>query len=277
MSRQVVVIAAVAGTLLAGSAYAQKVEYHGQLLDAVRVPQAALPSNEIASAAEGEELALPGRWGGTSYNHYQAGPGEAAWRPGSSNYDPSYDIPNGEEVVVRSTFSTASLVFPIHLPGGALLTSMTLAYRDTNTGNNPSAGLYRRCMVGTPELVAAMTPSAYSAGYREVAFSVADHTVMPVCSYYVLAVIHRASDSEDERIVGVRAYYKLQVAPAPATATFPIDVPTSHPFFRFVEALAAAGVTGGCGTDSYCPDTPVTRGQMAVFLATALGMNPPWN
>ena len=67
--------------------------------------------------------------------------------------------------------------------------------------------------------------------------------------------------------------YRLQVSPAPATATFPNDVPTSHPFFRFVEALAAAGITGGCGTGSYCPDAPVTRGQMAVFIANALGLH----
>jgi hypothetical protein len=73
----------------------------------------------------------------------------------------------------------------------------------------------------------------------------------------------------------VRLYYRLRVSPAPAVATFPNDVPTNHPFFRFVEALAAAGVTGGCGAGSYCPDAAVTRGQMAVFLATALGLHFP--
>jgi hypothetical protein len=73
----------------------------------------------------------------------------------------------------------------------------------------------------------------------------------------------------------VKLYYRLRVSPAPATATFPNDVPMTHPFFRFVEALAAAGITGGCGTGAYCPDAPVTRGQMAVFLATALGLHFP--
>jgi hypothetical protein len=71
----------------------------------------------------------------------------------------------------------------------------------------------------------------------------------------------------------VRVYYKLQVTPAPAVATFPNDVPTTHPFFRFVEALAAAGITAGCDVDSFCPDQPVTRGQMAVFLSAALGLH----
>jgi hypothetical protein len=73
----------------------------------------------------------------------------------------------------------------------------------------------------------------------------------------------------------VKFYYRLRVSAAPATATFPVDVPTGHPFFRFVEAMAASGVTGGCGPGAFCPDSPVTRGQMAVFLATALGLHFP--
>ncbi len=39
-----------------------------------------------------------------------------------------------------------------------------------------------------------------------------------------------------------------------------------------IQALAAAGVTKGCGTGSFCPDRPVTRGEMAAFLARALGL-----
>jgi hypothetical protein len=56
------------------------------------------------------------------------------------------------------------------------------------------------------------------------------------------------------------------------------DVPSSSPFFPFVEALFNAGVTGGCGGGSFCPGTAVTREQMAVFLLTAVegpGFTPP--
>jgi hypothetical protein len=45
--------------------------------------------------------------------------------------------------------------------------------------------------------------------------------------------------------------------------------------FEFdIEALAAAGITAGCNppaNDRFCPDAGVTRGQMAAFLARALG------
>jgi hypothetical protein len=73
----------------------------------------------------------------------------------------------------------------------------------------------------------------------------------------------------------VRLRYRLQVSPAPGTATF-TDVPLGHPQRQFIEALVASGVTGGCGGGNYCPDTPVTRGQMAVFLAAALGLHWPF-
>jgi hypothetical protein len=76
------------------------------------------------------------------------------------------------------------------------------------------------------------------------------------------------------RIRKARVSWTRQVSPAPATATFD-DVPTSHPFFQFVEALAKSGITGGCGGGDFCPDAPLTRGQMAVFLAKALGLQWP--
>ena len=69
----------------------------------------------------------------------------------------------------------------------------------------------------------------------------------------------------------VKVYYKRVLSPAPATATFG-DVPTNHQFFRVVEALAASGVTQGCGNGNFCPNDAVTRGAMASFLARALGL-----
>jgi len=48
-----------------------------------------------------------------------------------------------------------------------------------------------------------------------------------------------------------------------------LDVPPSHPFFAYVETLAANGVTGGCAPNYYCPGSPVTRAQMAMFLLRA--------
>jgi hypothetical protein len=81
--------------------------------------------------------------------------------------------------------------------------------------------------------------------------------------------------SDDLQYLGyVEVWWRLVVSDPPAAPTFG-DVPTSHPFYQFIEALAASGISGGCGSGNYCPDAPLTRGQMAVFLAKALGLHWP--
>jgi S-layer homology domain len=65
--------------------------------------------------------------------------------------------------------------------------------------------------------------------------------------------------------------YHLQVSPAPGSSSFG-DVPKSSPQFQFIQALYEAGITAGCGGGNFCPSNPVTRGEMAVFLAKALGL-----
>jgi len=63
--------------------------------------------------------------------------------------------------------------------------------------------------------------------------------------------------------------------PVQCTGRF-IDVPVEHLFCGFIEQLFEGGITGGCDLigGTFCPDEPVTRGQMAVFIESALG-NPP--
>jgi ELWxxDGT repeat protein len=63
--------------------------------------------------------------------------------------------------------------------------------------------------------------------------------------------------------------------PPPATGTRFTDVPADYWAARFIEQLAADGVTSGCGGGNFCPDQPITRGEMAVFLATAFGLPLP--
>ncbi len=59
--------------------------------------------------------------------------------------------------------------------------------------------------------------------------------------------------------------------PLPCTGIF-TDVPCPSPFADWIEALANANITGGCGVDVYCPANPVTRGQMAVFVTKTFSL-----
>jgi len=84
-------------------------------------------------------------------------------------------------------------------------------------------------------------------------------------------VVRRLVLSGDET---VPEWAKPRISPAPAVATFD-DVPTTHPFFPFIEALVRAGITTGCDDSPplFCPDGVVTRKQLAKFLSTALGLH----
>jgi hypothetical protein len=63
----------------------------------------------------------------------------------------------------------------------------------------------------------------------------------------------------------------LPVGESPFTDT------TGSGFEADIDALFAAGITTGCDTSDstrFCPDDPVTRGEMAVFLVRALDLPP---
>jgi hypothetical protein len=55
--------------------------------------------------------------------------------------------------------------------------------------------------------------------------------------------------------------------PPAATGTRFADVPASHWAAAWIEQLAAEGITAGCSPTEYCPSSPVTRAEMAVFLS----------
>ena len=61
--------------------------------------------------------------------------------------------------------------------------------------------------------------------------------------------------------------------PAAGADLFDDDDGTTHE--DAINALAAAGITEGCGDGGFCPHNPVTRAQMASFLARALNLLEP--
>jgi hypothetical protein len=69
----------------------------------------------------------------------------------------------------------------------------------------------------------------------------------------------------------LRAKHGSAYVPPAADGDFD-DVPVSSPYARWIEQLAAEGITSGCGGSNFCPTDPVTRGQMAVFLVNAFGL-----
>lgn len=171
------------------------------------------------------------------------------------------------------------------VPNGALITQIVFYVRDAhaadiasswcvfNLGSNLGTGYTAGCNAvgstsGTPGETFVFADMAETVQRR---FD--NGSEFRIASYGLLFWPQAATEDLDIRMA--RVLWRRQVSPAPASATFG-DVPTGHPFFPYVEALVDSGVTAGCGDGSdYCPGAPVTRGQMAVFIAKALGMHWP--
>jgi putative Ig domain-containing protein/matrixin/Ig-like domain-containing protein/S-layer family protein len=54
------------------------------------------------------------------------------------------------------------------------------------------------------------------------------------------------------------------------------DVLPSNPYYAYIEKIAQLTITNGCAAGKYCPNDPVPRDQMAVFIERVIGQfNPP--
>jgi hypothetical protein len=71
----------------------------------------------------------------------------------------------------------------------------------------------------------------------------------------------------------LKAKHGTGYVPPVATGVF-TDVPTNYWAAAWIERLAAEGITSGCNVSpaQYCPGTPVTRDQMAVFLVRTFNL-----
>jgi len=162
----------------------------------------------------------------------------------------------------------------VHLPTGALITFINLAACDNDFGEDAVATLYS-AVDGTAgsSVIAAVSSSGVGCQNWETGL---DYTVANF-PFSLAVEVQLPTGNSNVSLRAVHIFYRLQVSPPPDTATFN-DVPTTHQFFQYIEALAASGITAGCQTNPplYCPDSPLTRGQMAAFLAKALGLHWPF-
>ncbi len=172
----------------------------------------------------------------------------------------------------------------LHLPAGALVTFIELDGYDATPNGLVAASLGvcdfdgQNCVyqAGSCSTIATVCSTVEGApgNFSTFAYIQGDGIIVDnFFKKYVVAAGNTTNDSTTS-ISQVIVGYLLRVSPAPPTATWN-DVPTSHPFFQYVEALTASQITSGCGGNNYCPDAPLTRAQMAVFLSKALGLQWP--
>jgi calcineurin-like phosphoesterase family protein/fibronectin type III domain protein/S-layer family protein len=119
--------------------------------------------------------------------------------------------------------------------------------------------------VETPDFIFADVPVGYWAKqYIETLYAVGitgGCGVSPL-NYCPTAHVTRAQMA----VFLLRAKHGSNYSPPAASGVLFQDVPSSYWAAAWIEELAAEGITQGCGSDNYCPETVVTRDQMAVFL-----------
>ena len=175
---------------------------------------------------------------------------------------------------VSSTSDNAAFFATPQIPSGALLTYLELDFCDTDPDDDVILALYDCGFVGNDCQFlqnASSIAALQSCGFESSDLSPLNFTVNNNSrQLLLLASLH--GGTEATQFNGAYIGYRLQISPAPATPTFG-DVPTTHLYFRAIEALAGSGITSGCGSGNFCPSQNVTRGEMAAFLARALGLH----
>ncbi len=187
------------------------------------------------------------------------------------------------ECVFQDGVPRAGLRATLHLPHGAWLVSMRAYWRDDNPDENLTLRLrYPDWSVdaqGQHTTVESLDSSGdgWGSGFVNLGHTLDNFPTGSLGdgerSYHLQLLLPESLESRVS-FCGVRILWRRQLSPAPQSATYD-DVPTNHPHFRFIEALAESGVANSCSPHNFCPDHPVTRGQLAMYLARALGLYWP--
>jgi hypothetical protein len=139
------------------------------------------------------------------------------------------------------------------LPAGSL-GDVVLTNVDTTTGTLPKGWVADFLDVPLNQqfhsYVITLVTNAITAGVGGGNYGVASNTLRQQMAVFLL-----------------KAKYGACYVPPACTGIF-TDVPCTpgSGFGDWIEALAAQGITGGCGVGIFCPTNPVRRDQMAVFL-----------
>jgi hypothetical protein len=159
--------------------------------------------------------------------------------------------------------------------GGLPATNVNVASSSSLTATSPAlaAGTLNAITVSNPSGTAGTLPNGWISDFLDVSSAqqfyfhitkLVANQITVGCgggSYCPLSNVTR----QQMAVFLLKSKNGLCYVPPPCSGVFP-DVPCSSNFAPWIEALAAAGITGGCGGGNYCPLSNVTRQQMAVFL-----------
>ncbi len=215
----------------------------------------------------------PNAFGGSLYTISSVS--DLAFSPFDSGV--AYNV-NAVDYFKYSTNVPADFGATVILPAGAIITYIGLNSCDA-AGGNIAAYAFRANSDASFESIGSVLSSAHGIATpcaMDYTSLLSYQNIQNYGSSIQLDVYHTGSNDGSVRFGSVEVWWYTVVSTAPVTPSF-LDVPADNPFYQYIEALKASGITGGCGDGTnFCPDQPVLRKQMATFLAKALGLAWPY-
>ena len=156
------------------------------------------------------------------------------------------------------------------IPSGAIIDYVGLECASSGAGELTVTPFYMDRTSGTTSGIVAVpnTPHGFDTDYNAdpIGFQLVQNV------HNAIAIVVDQVPNSEPLFGWVEIHWRRTVSPAPATPSF-TDVPTDDGAYQYIEALKASGITVGCDVGKFCPDATLTRRQMAVFLAKALGLH----
>jgi hypothetical protein len=146
-------------------------------------------------------------------------------------------VPYAINTGVYSTVPDGTFGAALHLPSGARVIYLELDYCDFDGPPNARINLLDCSFLGICTVHNNLSSGTGNPGCNYVTMDMTPFNIVVdnnTRTYELFAVTQ--AGGLDTQIIGAYVGYKLQVSPAPASATF-ADVPVGHQQFQFVEAL----------------------------------------
>lgn len=221
--------------------------------------------------------------------HLELGPRPATF-PVLQSISPMAGIATGSVLVTLqgATFTQGATI----KIGGSNATNVVWSSSSQMTARSPSlaAGNMYDVVVTNPNGQTNTLFDSYLADFTDVpsvgpgstyyasVVRLARHHVVSGCSGGAFCPLNTISRGQMAVFLLKAKYGSIAYVPPPATGTVFTDVPANHQFAAWIEQLAREGITAGCTATTFCPNDPVKRQQMAVFLLKAINgqsYNPP--
>jgi len=163
--------------------------------------------------------------------------------------------------------------------GGVAATNVSVTNPSTITATMPAlaGGSLNAVTVTNPSGISGILPNGWIADFLDVPSAQQFYSFVTTLVRNGITVgigggnygVDASTLRQQMAVFLLKAKYGVCYVPPPCTPGFFADVACPSTFANWIQDLATQGITGGCGGGNYCPQNPVRRDQMAVFLLKA--------